>query len=366
MSSTAQSRERHALVCERIVASTRVLHPYAWLAWLAAAALPALSTRNPLYLSLVLLAVGVVYDTMGRRSPMAQNWGAFVRFSAYLWLLTIPFVALLNHHGAIVLFRLPANWPLVGGPITLEALLYGLTGGLALVALLLVFATFNVAVDQARLLRLTPGFVYQAGVVAGIAVAFVPQMVTTWAAIREVQEVRGHRVRGVRDLLPLLMPLLVTALERAMQLAESMEARGFGGQMLAATSAERLRIQGVLLAGLAALGVGVAGLGFWPDRTWLAGGLLALGGALLLWAFWDQGRRVRRSRYQRWTWARADRILLAVSLVSAGIWLLVLLTNGNWLLYYPYPPYSPWPVFEPILGFVILLLVAPALVLPSR
>jgi len=341
-------------------------HPYVWSVWLAAAALPALSTRNPLYLSLTLLAVAVVYEATGRRSPLAQNWGAFVRFSALLWLLSVPFVALLNHHGAIVLFRLPAAWPMVGGPITLEALLYGLTGGLALVTLLLTFATFNIAVDQARLLRLTPGFVYQAGVVAGIAVAFVPQMVVTWAAIREAQEVRGHRVRGVRDLLPLLLPLLVTALERAMQLAESMEARGFGGQVLAATPTERLRIQAALLAGLAALGVGTVGLGFWSNRPALTGGLLAVGGAFLLWAFWDQGRRVRRSRYQRWTWARADWLALAVSLASAGIWLLVLLTNDAWLLYYPYPPYSPWPVFEPIVGCALLLLVAPALLLPPR
>lgn len=341
-------------------------HPVAWLAWLIAAALPALSTRNPLYLSLALLAIAVVYLALGRRSPLARNWGAFVRFSAALWLFTIPFVILLNHHGTIIIARLPAHWPLIGGPLTLEALLYGLTGGLALLALLLTFAVFNVAVDQARLLRLTPGFVYQAGVVAGIAVAFVPQMVATWTAIREAQEVRGHRVRGVRDLLPLLLPLLVTALERAMQLAESMEARGFGGQMLAATAGQRVRSQLVLLAGLATLSAGVAGLGFWTDRPGLGGALLALGGGLLVWGFWDQGRRVRRSRYQRWLWTRADLIVLAVSLVAAGIWAAALLFNGNWLLYYPYPPYSPWPVFEPILGFTVLLLTAPALILPPR
>ena len=50
-----------------------------------------------------------------------------------LWLLTIPFTALTSHYGTIVLFRLPASWPIIGGPITLEAMLYGLTGGLALI-----------------------------------------------------------------------------------------------------------------------------------------------------------------------------------------------------------------------------------------
>lgn len=347
----------------RAVTSNRdVAHPYAWLAWLLAAALPALSTRNPLYLLLALFAVATVYVALGRRTAQTQNWSAFVRFSALLWLLTIPFILLLNHHGAIVLFRLPAGWPLIGGSVTLEALLYGVTGGLALVTVLLVFAAFNVAVDQARLLRLTPGFIYQAGVVAGIALAFVPQMVAAWTAIREAQEVRGHRVRGVRDLLPLLMPLLITALERAMQLAESMEARGFGRQVLAATAAEQRRIQFTLLAGLAGLGVGIAGLGFWSARPWRAAAALICGAVLLLWAFWDQGRRVRRTRYRRWTWTPADRLVLATSLAAAGLWLGALVLRPDRLFYYPYPPYSPWPAFEPVLGGVTLLLAVPAFV----
>lgn len=343
--------------------STTSYHPLAWLTWLAAAALPALSTRNPLYLSLTLLAVAVTYLALGRGSPLAQSWGAFVRFGAFLWLLTIPFTALTAHYGTIVLFRLPASWPIVGGPITLEAFLYGLTGGLALVTLLLIFATFNVAVDQARLLRMTPGFIYQAGVVTGIAVAFVPQMVASWQAIREAQQVRGHRVRGLRDMLPLILPLLITALERAMQLAESMEARGFGGQVGVSTPRQRILNQLAILGGLAAVGAGAAGAGFWPERRALAGLLLTAGVAALAWSFWDQGRRVRRSRYQRWTWGWADRVVLASALLALVGWAAAWLLRGDWLLYYPYPPYSPWPVFNPLLGGLIVLLVAPGVLL---
>jgi energy-coupling factor transport system permease protein len=345
------------------VDTSDTFHPVAWLAWLAAAALPALSTRNPLYLSLTLLATAVVYVALGRRTPQAKSWGAFVRFGAMLWLLSIPFTALTAHYGTIVLFRFPASWPIIGGPITLEAVLYGLTGGLALVTLLLTFAAFNVAVDQARLLRMTPGFIYGAGVVSGIAVAFVPQMVASWQAIREAQQVRGHKVRGLRDMLPLIMPLLVTALERAMQLAESMEARGFGGQPAVADGRERTLNQLALLFGLGALGAGFAGIGFWPDRRLLAGALLVAGAVLLGWSFWDQGRRVRRSRYHRWIWARDDRIVCAASLLSLTIWAGAWLVRGEWLFYYPYPPYSPWPVFQPLLGIAIALLAVPALLL---
>src|SRR5512136_1663460 len=79
-------------------------HPIAWTAWLAAAALAVLSTRNPLYLLLVLLAAIVLYSALrrcSRASDAARSWGAFVRFGATLWLFTIPFALLTAHYGRI-------------------------------------------------------------------------------------------------------------------------------------------------------------------------------------------------------------------------------------------------------------------------
>jgi energy-coupling factor transport system permease protein len=338
-------------------------HPVAWLAWLVAAALPALSTRNPLYLCLVLLAAGVVFTALRNRSPAARSWGAFVRFGATLWLFTIPFALLTAHYGRIILFRLPEGWPIIGGPVTGEALIYGFCSGLALVTLLLVFAVFNIAVDQASLLRMTPAFIYQTGVVAAIAVAFVPQMVAAWQDIREAQQVRGHRLGGVRDLLPLVLPLLVTALERATQLAESMEARGFGHQIIEVSRGRRIAGQLAILGGLAAIGIGLAGLWFWPERRTLMSLLSAAGAALLALSFWDQGRRVRRTHFRRWFWGRTDRIVLIASIAAGVPWLAILLLRGDWLFYYPDPPYSPWPSFQPLLGLAIVLLATPAIVL---
>jgi len=343
--------------------SDDTFHPVVWTTWLAAAALPALTTRNPLYLILVLLAAAVDFSALGRRSPVARSWRALVRLGALVWLITIPFTALTAHYGTLVLFWLPAAWPVIGGPITGEALIYGIVSGLSLMTLLLVFAVFNVAVDQARLLRMAPGFVYQAGIVSAIAVAFVPQMVASWQEIREVQQVRGHRVRSIRDLLPLIMPLLVTALERAMQLAESMEARGFGGHASPTDATVQAADQLALLGGLAALGVGAAGSGFWPQQQLLNALLVGAGALALIWSFWDQGRRVKRSRYRRWAWGRSDRVVMAASLVAVLIWVIAWLGHGEWLFFYPYPPYSPWPAFQPVAGLAIMLLAIPGLLL---
>jgi len=340
-------------------------HPVTWLTWLAAAVLAGLLTRNPLYLVLVLLAVGVIYLALERRSPSAQSWGAFVKLGALMMLFTVPWNALNVHYGDLVLFRLPANWPLIGGPITAEAALYGLSNGLSLLAILLVFATFSTAVDQARLLRMMPAFLQLAGVTAAIAMSFVPQMVIASRDIRESQRLRGHRFHGLRSLLPLFMPLLATGLERAISLAESMEARGFGnsdGGSLQRSGASNLATVLALLV----LAAGAFGYAYFPSQRMWSGGLICLAVVVLLLVFRAQGRAVRRSRYQRWRWRSRDTIVTTTSLV-AGVGLLgTKLLRPETLVYYPYPPFSPWPDFSPWIGIFLVLLVMPAFLMPAN
>ena len=103
--------------------------------------------------------------------------GSFVKIGIFFFALAIPFNALSIHIGQIILFRLPSSWPIIGGPITLEAIIAGAVSGLALFTILVVFAAFNAVVDHYQLLRATPAFLFQAGVIISIAITFVPQMV---------------------------------------------------------------------------------------------------------------------------------------------------------------------------------------------
>ena len=147
-------------------------HPATWLVWTLAAATVAVMTTNPLYVTLLALAAGVNYVAIGQRSPLAQSWGAFLKLGMLIWAVTIPLNALMVHTGRYILFTLPAGWPLIGGKITLEGVAYGLVKGLDLIVVLIVFAAFNSAVDQARLLRRMPAFLYLVSMVASIALAF--------------------------------------------------------------------------------------------------------------------------------------------------------------------------------------------------
>jgi len=326
--------------------------------WALTALVAASSTRNPLYVILLLLVAMVVgvacAPIKGRRVPLSP-----LRFAA----VAVPLAALFNgltaHLGDTVLLRLP-NWlPLLGGPVTLEALVFGATNGLTLAVIFSGFAIFNQVTPVHDLVRLTPRAFHEAGVVLSIALTFIPQTTRSLSRIREAQAVRGHRVRGLRDWLPIIVPLLVSGLERSMGLAEAMVARGYGA---VSDRANPLRTQGPLALGLLAL------LGGW--LAWLLlplweraalGGMIA-GAGLIIGVLWLAGRAVPRTAYRtrRWT-ARDTLVVLGCGLTLAVVLLPLPLADRGTLAYAPYPRLT-LPAFDPFIGLGLLGLLVPAVV----
>jgi energy-coupling factor transport system permease protein len=348
-------------------------HTMTWLLWLLAALLPAMLTRNPLYLIILLLAVAVDYNTIGRLSPVAGSWRLFLKAGLILAAFSILFNTLTVHYGETVLFTLPrftltfgrVTFLDLGGEITLEALSFGLANGLSLIAILLIFATFNVLVDHHQLLRSIPSFMYQTGMIASIAIAFVPQMVSSLRDIREAQAIRGHRFRGVRDLLPLFVPLLTTGLERAIQLAESMEARGFGSNVGLGSRKRELAHRVLIVLALFGLLAGAFWYSYYRANQ-AVGAVIVLGSILVLMGnLMAMGRRVERSRYRRELWRRRDTVVSAASIVSIATIALFWMLDGGALLFYPYPRFS-LPGFNPLIGLALLATVIPVLVAPQK
>ncbi|MBN1135470.1 MAG: energy-coupling factor transporter transmembrane protein EcfT [Anaerolineae bacterium] len=341
-----------------------MFHTLTSVLWLVAAAVPAFTLHNPLYLVLIVGASWIVYLGLGRASPTGRSWGTFVKIGVLFVAVAVAFNALSSHFGTLVLFRLPETWPIVGGPITLEAAIAGAVNGLGLLTILAVFATFNAVVDHYQLLRATPAFALQVGTVVSIAITFVPQMVLSAAEIRQAQRIRGHRFRGIRDLLPLVMPLLATSLERAIQLAETMEARGFATVLNPGSKeSARLRIivtQMGLLATLLGLLTGLFLLTFAPGGSAWGWGLLILSGGGMGMVLWWQGRQVRRTRYRRTHWQGHDTaVAIACAIVLATV-IAGKLAAPQTLAYSPYPPNSLLPPFNPYVGAAVLLLALPA------
>jgi energy-coupling factor transport system permease protein len=330
-------------------------HSLSWILWLCAAVVAASATRNPLYLVLILLCLFIVAGSIRPVGEARPPIVSPVTFAAIVTLLATAFNALTTHYGQTVIIRVPEGIPIVGGNITLEAVIYGLTNGLTLSALFAAFTVLNLALPIRALIQYIPRAFSPLAVVTSIAVSFVPVTLRQFGQIREAQAVRGHRLRGVRDWLPLFLPLLTGGLERALQLAEAMAARGFAR---ADEKAHNIRMQVMLVVGLATLPAGLLLRLAWGQKLW---GLLLLlaGGGLVLAVFWLISRQVPRTVYRRERWSWSDGVVL----VGAGVVLVVFLTllpgiDRKALYYSPYPALT-LPPFDPLVGLAILGLAGP-------
>ncbi len=199
------------------------INPIAWCIWAVAALAAAFIDRNP-YLQLVLLMVLINVWLPYRRGGGSRPW----KLGLVLAVAPILFSVALSRFGAHILFRLP-ELPIIGGPWTAEALIFGASTGAALLLVIAVFGVLQVTVRSADLVGLLPRPLYRAGTVFALAVAFAPQTVEAIRAITEARRLRRQR-SGWRAAPALLVPLLLTTMERALQYGESLDARGFGSR----------------------------------------------------------------------------------------------------------------------------------------
>jgi energy-coupling factor transport system permease protein len=197
------------------------INPLAWLAWTLGAAAVTLADRNPFVQLLMLLVIGNLW-LVYRGKAAALYW----RAGLLLAILPVLFSVALSRYGAHVIVSLPPI-PVVGGHWTLEALLFGISSGIALLLTVGVFALLHATVRSADVLQVLPPPLYRLGSVVGLALTLVPQTIRSAGRINEARRLRGGR-SGWRSVPMLLVPLLLTTLESSLQYAESLDARGFG------------------------------------------------------------------------------------------------------------------------------------------
>ncbi len=330
-----------------------------WLMWTVIAAVIAVMARNPLYSLLVLIITRIVGHAFGGKP--SESGLPLTRIAVVILLFSVIFNGLSVHVGSTILFRLPSNWPLLGGPITLEAAAFGFTSGMMLVTMLAVFAAFNRLVPSSELIRLMPRALRDLGIVILIAVTYVPETSRQLGRIREAQAIRGHQMRGLKDWRPIIIPLLIGGMERAMSVAESMVSRGYG----ATTSARQpAAIQLTLAAGLLMTLIGWF-LTYWIG--WLGYLLLSVGAAIIAVLFFQLGRGVPHTKYRTRGWVREDLIMLAASLVTLLVVLLPLpIVDRTTLTYIPYPSLHA-PTLDPIIAAAATLsLLLPVLLLQGH
>ena len=192
-------------------------------AWSASALGCVLLTNNPVYRAIVLLcAVNLVVVVAPRRF---RPIGTGLVLAA---LFAVALNSLLAHVGTHVYAELPAWLPLVGGPLTIESTVYGVDIATGLVAAVLATASLSLAVDPSDLIDALPSWLERTGAALAASLSFLPTIGRTFTAVSDAQRMRGWRPRRLLGWGEVLVPVMLTAIEDSVQLAEAMEARGYG------------------------------------------------------------------------------------------------------------------------------------------
>jgi energy-coupling factor transport system permease protein len=160
--------------------------------------------------------------TAAWRAPSRRRWPYLLGTLATgvtVFLLT-PFVEVLGSHP---LWSGPTI-PVVGTlDVTTEELRNGLYQALRLTAVGLAFAVYALLLDHDRLLA-AAGWARRSTLAVALATRLVPVLERDARDLRLALRGRGVELRPAR----LLSPLLAGSLERGLNLAEAMEARGYG------------------------------------------------------------------------------------------------------------------------------------------
>jgi energy-coupling factor transport system permease protein len=337
---------------------TGTLDPRAWLVWGIAASIPALVGRNPFALAAVTIAVIGVRLAWQPVAAGLSSWKWVVRLALIFAAVGVVFNVLTYHGGDTEIVRVPGHVPLLGGPLTLNALVFGVLSGWSLLLLVLIGTTIGALINWPVLLRMMPQRLTSIAVAGSIAFAFLPQMANAYRDIREAQAIRGHRLSGARDLPPIVAPLLTGGLERAVTMAEALESRAFGSSLPGA-GRRRERFDVVAMA-VAAL---IAALLFFDGRVLIAVIVLALG--IIAVASPDRrNTRAGRTSYRRASWQRADTAVMFGAVTALAVTVVTLALSPDGLRYVPYPSLT-MPAINVLLLAALCLILGPAFAAPT-
>jgi energy-coupling factor transport system permease protein len=174
----------------------------------------------------VLVAAGAAACLAGRLAGARTAVRAALRMGVGLALLIIVVNALVVDRGETVLARL-GHFPILGQvDITLEALVAGASIGLRAAVTMVAFAVYSACVDPDRVLRALRPLAARSALTASLVSRLVPVAAADAARLRDAAQLRGPGAAPVGRG-PLARRLLAGSLDRAVDVAATLELRGY-------------------------------------------------------------------------------------------------------------------------------------------
>ncbi len=197
--------------------------PGAAVAYLGAPVAISFMYSNPVVLTAVGVGVWVSGSLAGARGALRVA----LRMGVTLALLIVVVNALVVDRGETVLARL-GEWPLLGRvDVTAEAIAAGAMIGLRAAVAMLSFAVYSACVDPDRVLRALRPLAGRSALTATLVSRLVPVAAADAGRLREAGRLRGPGAAPLGRA-ALARRLLAGSLDRAVDVAATLELRGYG------------------------------------------------------------------------------------------------------------------------------------------
>ena len=298
-------------------------HPGAW--WLAgiSLALSASLSSNLLALlgicALAMLTVRLCRD----ESPWARSIRFYLILGFVVVVLRVLFRVVFNLADARndIFLSLPSITIDLGfgntlhllGAISVLSMNAALVDGLRLAAIILAIGMANSLANPRKLLRATPGALYEIATAISIAINLAPQLITSLNRVRRSRGLRGHS-KGIKAIPGIVIPVLEDTIEQSMQLAASMSARGFGRRGNRTTKNVLITRITTFLA-LTFIVAGVAMLLISTASQLIDLSVLVTGFVFAFISFKLSSGRVNRTQYIVLRWQLGDAVVLGLSAI---------------------------------------------------
>ena len=225
--------------------------------WALALVIAAIVLYHPLALLAMLAALVCAAASAGVGAEMRRA----LRTAFVVGLPIVLVNVLVSREGLTVFARLGSLGPFGQGDLTVEALVYGAVVALKLAIVILIGTLASLCVNPDELLRIVRRLSFRSALTASLAVRMIPLLAADAQRLAEAQRTRPRAPRGARARIAIVSAVLDGSLDRAMDVAATLEVRGFA---IARRAPRRLRpwSRHDLAFGLcaaAALGLGIAG-----------------------------------------------------------------------------------------------------------
>lgn len=211
-------------IYRRLASPLHATRPMIGVVWAVALIAVALSIDHPLVLGMLTLAIGLA----GAFAAVGRELVRSLRAASIVALPIILVNVLVSRDGLTVFARLGDLGPFGQGNLTVEALVYGAVIASQVAIVMLATTLASLTVDPDELLRVMRRLSFRSALTASLATRMIPVLAGDARRLAEAQRTRpdGGRRRG-RDRVRLLSAVVGSSLDRAMDMAATLELRGF-------------------------------------------------------------------------------------------------------------------------------------------